>query len=240
MRFMVMHKMTAEMEAGAPPDAAILEGVGTLVGEAAGRGIFVSGEGLKPSSERMRIAYQGGRRTITRGPFSAPRELIAGFALLRVRAQEDAIAWCDRWAAAVGDMELVLGAVNEPWDIGMGDKPQDAPLRFLLLQMADEHSENDAPADPKVTARLSAVTDAMTAAGVLQARGGLASTRHGARIRFDAGKRTVMDGPFAESKELVAGYAILELPSKAEAIEWAVRFGEIVRVQEVDVRRVAD
>jgi hypothetical protein len=65
-------------------------------------------------------------------------------------------------------------------------------------------------------------------------------TKHGARVRFQGGKRTVIDGPFAESKELIAGYAILELPSKAEAIEWAGKFGEVVEVNEVEIRQLAD
>jgi len=63
------------------------------------------------------------------------------------------------------------------------------------------------------------------------ATGGLASTKNGARIRFEGGKHPVIDGPFAESKELVAGYAIFDLPSKAAAIDWAVPFGDVVKVR---------
>jgi hypothetical protein len=50
----------------------------------------------------------------------------------------------------------------------------------------------------------------------------------------------VIDGPFAESKELVAGYAIFDLPSKADAIDWVTRFGEIVKVNEVEIRQMQD
>jgi hypothetical protein len=85
---------------------------------------------------------------------------------------------------------------------------------------------------------MGALIDEMTKAGALEATGGLASTKKGARIRFEGGKRTVIDGPFAESKELVAGYAILDLPSKAAAIEWATRFGDVVKVNEVEVREI--
>ena len=80
----------------------------------------------------------------------------------------------------------------------------------------------------------------MTKAGVLEATGGLAGTKHGARIRFEGGKPTVIDGTFAESKELVAGYVIFDLPSKAAAIDWATRFGEIVKVNEVELRQISD
>ncbi len=140
----------------------------------------------------------------------------------------------------IGDVELFMGPVVEPWDLGMEPKPENAPLRFLSMHKMDERSENDAPPDPKLMAKMGALIDEMTKAGVLQATGGLASTKKGARIRFEGGKRSVIDGPFAESKELVAGYAILDVPSKAAAIEWATRFGDVVKVNEVEVRQMPE
>lgn len=238
MRFMVMHKMTEEMEKGLPPNPEAMAGIDKLVAEAVKGNIFLGGEGLKPTAQRTHIAYKGGKRTVTDGPFTEAKELIAGFALMRVRSKDEAIAWCDRFAAVMGDMELFLGPVVEMWDLGMGTKPDDAPLRFLSMHKMDERAENELPPDPKHLAAIGALIEEMTKAGVLEATGGLASTKKGARIRFDGGKRTVIDGPFAESKELIAGYAILDLPSKEVAIEWAVRFGEIVKVHEVDVRQM--
>jgi hypothetical protein len=239
MRFIVMHKMTPEMEQGLPPDPALIEGVGKLIQEGVKEKVFISGEGLKPSSERVHIAYEGGQRTLTDGPFTEAKELVAGFALLRVRSKQEAISWCDRLAAVIGDVELFMGPVVEPWDLGMIPKPKNPPLRFLVMHQMDERADNDAPPDPKRTGAIGALLEEMTNAGVLQATGGLSSTRHGARIRYDGGKRSVIDGPFAESKELVAGYAIVELPSKAAAIEWALRFGEVVKVNEIEVRTIA-
>jgi hypothetical protein len=238
MRFMVMHKMTEEMEKGLPPEPAVIEGVGKLVQEGMKDKIFVSGEGLKPSSERVHIAYENGKRTITDGPFTETKELVAGFALMRVRSKEEAISWCDRFAALLGNVELFLGPVVEPWDLGMVPKPKNPPLRFLSMHRIDESVE--APPSPELMAKMGALIDEMTKAGVLQATGGLASTKKGARIRYQGGKHTVIDGPFTESKELVAGYAIVELPSKAAAIEWALRFGEVVKVNEIDVRQMPE
>jgi hypothetical protein len=239
MRFMVMHKMTDEMETGVP-DPAIVEEVGKLVREGLKDKVFVSGEGLKPSSQRVHIAYKNGKRTITDGPFTEPKELVGGFALVRVSSKEEAIAWCDKLAAVIGDVELFMGPVVEPWDLGMVKKPKNPPLRYLSLQQIDERSENEAAPDPELVAKMGALLEEMTTAGVLQATGGLASTKKGARIRYEGGKRTVMDGPFAESKELIAGYAIVDLPSKAAAIEWALRFGDVVKVNEIDVRQLQD
>ena len=87
---------------------------------------------------------------------------------------------------------------------------------------------------------MGALIEEMTQAGVLQASGGLQGTRQGARIRFQGGKPAVTDGPFAESKELIAGYAIIDVPSKAAALDWALRFGQVVKVNEVDVRQMTE
>jgi len=238
MRFMVMHKVTEEMEKGLPPDPQVIEGVGKLIEEAAKDNIFLGGEGLKPTSERVHIAYKNGKRTITDGPFTEAKELVAGFALMRVRSKEEAIAWCDKFAAVIGDVELFMGPVVEAWDLGMGPKPENAPLRFLSMHKMNERAESESPPDPKLVATMGALIDEMTKAGVLEVTGGLASTKKGARIRFQGGKHTVIDGPFSESKEVVAGYAILDLPSKQAAIDWAIRFGDVVKVNEVDVREM--
>ena len=239
MRFMVMHKMTDEMERGLAPDPAVMAGVGKLVQDGMKANVFVSGEGLKPSSERMHIAYRNGKRTITDGPFAEAKELIAGFGLMRVRSKEEALAWCDKFAAVIGDHELFLSPVVEPWDLGMMAKPKEAPLRFLAIQKLDE-SVPKAPPDAVEAARMAALLEEATNAGVLQSAGPLAGTQRGARVRFKGGKHTVIDGPFTESKELVAGYAILDLPSKTEAIEWAKRFGDIVKVNEVEIRELPE
>jgi hypothetical protein len=217
-----------------------MESVGKLIEDGLKGKVFVSGEGLKPSSQRVHIAYKNGKRTITDGPFTEAKELVGGFALMVVRSREEAISWCDRFAAVIGDVELFMGPVVEPWDLGVMPKPENAPLRFLSMHKMDERADSDADPDPQLMAPMGALIEEMTKAGVLQATGGLASTKKGARIRWSGGKRTVIDGPFAESKELVAGYAILDLPSKAAAIEWAMRFGEVVKVNEVEVRQMPE
>jgi hypothetical protein len=240
MRFMVMHKVTDEMEEGLLPEPAVMEKIGQLIEEAAKEKIFLGGEGLRPTSTRTHVAYKGGKRVVTDGPFAEAKELVAGFALMRVKSKEEALVWCDRFASVIGDVELFFGPVTEPWDLGFGPEPADAPLRILSMHKMTERDENELPPDPRVMREMGALIDEMQKAGVLEATGGLCSTKKGARIRFDGGKHTVIDGPFAESKELVAGYAILDVPSKAEAIRWSIKFGEIVGVNEIDVRQMAE
>ncbi len=239
MRFMVMHKMTEEMETDLPPEQDVVDGVDQLISEGLKDKTFISGEGLQPSRTRLHIRYENGRRTIENGPFANPSELVGGFTLLKVRSREEAIACCDQLAAALGDVELYLGPVNEAWDMGFMPKPENAPLRFLALHKISARAEQELPPDSEAQARLAAVIDELKSARVLQGAGMLTSTKKGARIRFDGPTPRVIDGPFAESKELVAGYALVELPSRAAAIDWAVRYGKVVKVNEVDVRQLS-
>jgi hypothetical protein len=240
MRFMVMHKMTEEMERGLPPDPATIEGVRKLIDKSVKDEIFVDGEGLKPSSERVHLRYKNGKRTVTDGPFAEAKELVGGFALMRVHSMDEALTWCDKFAALLGDAELFMGPVIEPWDIGLAPKPKNPPLRVLSMQKMDERAEGDAPPDSKLMQQMGVLVEEMKSAGVLQATGGLASTRKGARIHYAGGQHRIVDGPFAESKELVAGYAIIEVPSKGAAIEWALRFGDVVKVNEIEVRQIPE
>ncbi len=178
MRFMVMHKVTEELEKGLPPDPEAMAAVEKLIGEAAKENIFQGGEGLKPTAQRLHIHYKDGKRTVTDGPFTEAKELVAGFALMRVSSRDEAIAWSDRFAVAMGgNVEMFLGPVVEYWDLGFGTKPENAPLRFLAMHKADERSENDLPPDPEHVAAMMALIEEMTKAGVLEATGGLASTK---------------------------------------------------------------
>jgi hypothetical protein len=75
MKFMIMHKMTAELEKGRPPDAETLSRIQKLIGDAIEKKVFVSGEGLGPTAQRMHIVYKKGKRKVTQGPFKDAREL---------------------------------------------------------------------------------------------------------------------------------------------------------------------
>jgi hypothetical protein len=109
-------------------------------------------------------------------------------------------------------------------------------MRFLGLLRADEHSESGAPPDPAMMERMGKFMEAITKAGVLIATGGLQPTSKGARVRLAGGKVTVTDGPFAESKEVIASYALLEAKSMEEAVEWTTRFLQVLGGGECELR----
>jgi hypothetical protein len=97
-------------------------------------------------------------------------------------------------------------------------------MRFMLLVKASKESEAGVMPTHELLAEMGAFNEEMVKAGVLLAGEGLAASSKGARVKFPAGGRPVVtDGPFAETKELVAGYWLIQVKSKAEAIEWARR-----------------
>jgi hypothetical protein len=112
-------------------------------------------------------------------------------------------------------------------------------MRFLGLLRADEHSESGAPPSPELLERMGPFLEEITKAGVLLASDGLLPSAQGKRVRLAGGKVTVIDGPFTESKELVASYALLETKSLAEAVEWTTRFLRVLGEGECEIRPLA-
>lgn len=233
MRFMVMHKVDAKMEAGERPDDGIIHGMGRYIGQAIKAGVFLDGAGLHPSSTRVRLELDGRTHKVVRGPYAGGNELIASFAMIVATSMDHAIELAAALAEAAGDRELEIGPVVEGWDIHGGTRPANAPYRFLLLRKAR------APETDVVPPPARALLDAWKRDGVLQAAGVLAPSAQGARSRVTGGKRTWVDGPFTESKELIAGYSIIDVPALADAKAWAEPYAEILGDNEVDVRVVA-
>lgn len=96
-------------------------------------------------------------------------------------------------------------------------------MRFMVIVKASKASEAGEMPSEDVLAAMAKFNEEMVKAGVMLDGNGLQPSSKGARIRFSGDKRTVIDGPFAETKELVAGYWIIQVKSKAEAIEWMKR-----------------
>ena len=109
-------------------------------------------------------------------------------------------------------------------------------MRFMVLVKASEESERGAMPTEAELAEMGRYNEELVKAGVMLAGEGLQDSSKGARVRFDGSKRTVIDGPFAETKELVAGFWLWQCRSKDEAIEWLKRAP--FREGEVEIRQV--
>jgi len=96
-------------------------------------------------------------------------------------------------------------------------------MRFMVIVKANKDSEAGVLPDEKILREMGKFNEELVKAGVMLAGEGLHSSKDGARVRFEGKKRTVIDGPFAETKELVAGFWLWPCKSKAEAIEWLKR-----------------
>ena len=241
MRFMMMHRTNPHWEAGAAPSLELIARVGKVIGAMAAARVLLGAEGLRASSQGVRLQFSGGKRTVTKGPFNASNELPAGFAILRVESIEEAIEWASRFANVMGNVEIDIRPVTEPWDIGISPKPAGLTTRrFMALHKADAASEAGVVPMPKQAAEMGRLIEEMTKAGVLVTTEGLQPSSKGLRFKFAGGKHAVIDGPFTESKELIAGYVILETRSLQDATEWAPRYGAAVACSELDVRPLSE
>ena len=109
-------------------------------------------------------------------------------------------------------------------------------MRFMVLVKANKDSEAGVLPNEKLLTEMGKFNEELVKAGIMLAGEGLQPTSKGARVKFSGGKQTVIDGPFAETKELVAGFWLWQVKSKEEAIEWLKRapFDET----EVEIRQL--
>jgi hypothetical protein len=115
-------------------------------------------------------------------------------------------------------------------------------MRFMMIYKPADTKDMEAGVPPtqEEMAKMANFSQEMAQAGVLLATDGLQPSSKGARVRLSGGKVTVTDGPFTESKELIAGFAIVQLKSKAEAIELAERFLRLAGDGESEIRQMHD
>jgi hypothetical protein len=113
------------------------------------------------------------------------------------------------------------------------------PMRFMVMVKATKESEAGGPPDAEIMDAMGKFNEELVKAGVLLAGEGLQASSKGARVRFSGDKRKVIDGPFAETKELVAGFWLWQVSSKEEAIEWVKRCPAPFKGEsEIEIRQV--
>jgi hypothetical protein len=114
-------------------------------------------------------------------------------------------------------------------------------MRFMIIVKGNAESEAGVMPEQRVFDAMADYHEALKQAGVLLDASGLQPSAKGWRIKYSGGKRSVVDGPFAETKELVAGYTLIQVTSREEALEWARRFPNPGNVDgEIEVRQLYD
>ncbi len=121
---MIIRKADKNTEAGVMPGEELLTAMMNYNQDMLKAGVFVTGEGLQPSSKGVRIKFAAGKPTVTDGPFAETKELIAGFTMIQVKSREEAIAWVKKWPREDGEVELELRQVFEVDDFADALTPE--------------------------------------------------------------------------------------------------------------------
>lgn len=133
MRVIVFVKATADSEAGTMPSSDMLQAMGEFNAKLIEAGIMQAGEGLKPSSQGRRVAFDGPDRTVIDGPFAATNELVAGFWIWQVRDMDEAVAWVKKCPNPMpGPSEIEIRPIFEAEDFG----------EALTTEIAELHDRN--------------------------------------------------------------------------------------------------
>jgi hypothetical protein len=268
MRLMVLVKADESSEKGVMPDEKLISDMSKYNEEMVKAGVMLAGEGLHPSSKGVRIRLSGGKYTVMDGPFAEAKELVAGFWLIQTKSKEEAIDWLKRAPFQGGAVEIrplfeledfpvdpaeqaggwreneqqwrdTTAAQNPTFELRGGKT-----MRFLCFVKADTATEAGVMPDEKSLSAMGAFIDEAIKSDVLLGGEGLQPTSKAVRVHYSGSKRTVTDGPFTESKELVAGFALLQVNSKAEVVDWGKRFlavdveGRLNNEAEIEIRQV--
>jgi hypothetical protein len=123
---MILRLADKDTEASVMPSEELLTTMGKYMEDLAKAGVLLGGEGLHPSSRGARVEFKGGKPTVIDGPFAEAKELIAGYTMLQVKSEEEALEWVKRWPAldAGGNVRLEIRRVFEAEDFGAEFTPE--------------------------------------------------------------------------------------------------------------------
>jgi hypothetical protein len=245
MRFMILVKATEESEAGVMPSTELLAAMMRYNEELVRAGVMQDGDGLTPSARGARVRFAGDQRRVIDGPFAETKELLAGYWIWEAGSLQEAVDWVKRCPNPMeGESEIEIRQIFEAEDFGdeltpeerereerlraesaaLGDPSRagDRRMRVMVIVKSTPATEEQMPDEAILTA-MGRFNEELVREGLMLAGEGLHPSRKGARVRFSGSSRTVVDGPFVEAKELIAGFWVWRVRSLDEAIEWAKR-----------------
>jgi len=234
---MLLHKIAEDIPANYVHSPKLLQDVGKMVSDARDAGLLRDGAGLRSTAHGVRVTFAGGKRSVIKGPFGGQHEDPAAICILRTTGIDEAVEYATQFAAGLGDGECEIRPVTEPWDLGFGEKPKDDPTtRYMLVWKSDARSERGELPSLQARAAIGKLIDDLKRREVFLQGDLFKPTSVAKRIPRSTGRRSIIDGPFAESKELISGYLVLELPSLDAATPWAERYFDAVPDISLDLR----
>lgn len=235
-RFISMHKSDASTEAGALPTPEFMERMGKYMEEFGQTGKLLGGEGLRPSSLGVRLNFKDGELTVTKGPFAGNHGIPAGLSISNAETLEGAIDQARDFARLAGDVEIDIRPVAEFWDLGFGEKPEGLKTtRYMSISKASPVTEAGTPPTPEAMEAMGELVGRGFSEGWLLVAEGLPPSSQAKRVQYTGGRKKVIDGPFTESKEVIAGYAILKADSMEEVLRDIDGFAEVTGDVEIDI-----
>lgn len=265
MRVMMLLKGNAQSEAGEMPSQKLLTDMGNYNEALVNAGVMIGGEGLHPTSDGAKVRIAKGKTTVLDGPFAEAKEAVAGYFLLQTKSLQEAIEWAKRIPLDdSGEGELELRPLYELEDFPVdpqeqpgGWRDQEVELRaqpkvpgpeqghrYISFLKADKFTEGKGEPNEKTLSEMGALIQEMNDKNVLISGEGLKPSSESVKLKLSKDKRLVLDGPFTEAKEIIAGFSLFRAKTKAEAIEWARRCLQIhvegtgAESGEIEVRRV--
>jgi hypothetical protein len=196
-------------------------------------------EGITLGPTRTRVRFTAGEPTaIENVPSGA--QAVGTFTIIDVESKQDAIEWVKRLPRRNGDEEIEIREGGCPGGVpavNLSSVPRSGgDKRFVVMLKADPHTETGRIAEEARLRAMVKQNEASVKAGVMLAGEGLQPSSRGARVKFSGGKATIIDGPFAEAKELVAGFWLIQANSKEDALDWVRSYPFPFPDVEVEVR----
>ncbi len=243
MRYMIMHKTNAHYEGGGKPGPELIQRVGGMVGELIASGVLKGGDGLAPSAQGARVRLDGQEAQVLPGPFGPEGALPARYAMFRAGSVDEAAGLAGRFGRVFGDVTVDVRPVNEAWDLGFAPKPEGLTTRrYMAVANADAKSESGAALSADQKAALKAFAADLEGKGAYLGMEHFEPSRRAKRLKAQGPDRRIatLDGPFTETKELIGGFVIVEVPSIEDALGWGRKYIDGVDTEEIDVRGLLD
>jgi len=209
-----------------------------VIGKAEAAATLPDGVVLGP--KRTRVTFSAGKPTAIE-PMPPGKDAVATFTVIDVASKQDAIEWVKRLPHRNGDAEIEVregGCPGGVPSVNLSNVARAAgdATRFVVMLKADPQTETGRVAEETRLRAMVKHNEASIKAGVMLAGEGLQPSSRGARVKFSGGKAIVIDGPFAEAKELVAGFWLIQATSKEEALEWVKSYPFPFGDAEVELR----
>ena len=178
-------------------------------------------DGIALGPTRTRVTFTAGEPTAIESVPSGAHA-VGTFTIIDVESKQDAIEWVKRLPRRTGDEEIEIREGGCPGGVpavSLSTAPRSAgDKRFVVMLKADPHTETGRIAEEPRLRAMVKQNEASVKAGVMLAGEGLQPSSRGARVKFSGGKATIIDGPFAEAKEMVGGFFLLDCDTREQAI----------------------